>query len=89
MVTTSAVEVSEASQNIASEGGQQPPIPKQFLTKPELAAALGVSPRTIENWIAEKRIPRLQLSARLARFDLSRVVAALSRYEVREVGATR
>jgi len=60
-----------------------------LLTKKELAAALNVSPRTVENWIAEKRIPRLRLSARLTRFSLPKVEAALNRYEVKEVGARR
>ncbi len=58
-----------------------------LLTKKELAAALNVSARTVENWIAEKRIPRLRLSARLCRFSLPKVEAALNRYEVKEVGA--
>ena len=62
---------------------------KTLLTKRELAAMLGVSERTIENWIAEKRIPRLRLSARLTRFNLPRVEAALARYEVKEVGVRR
>ena len=65
------------------------PVVKQLLSKRELAAVLGVSERTIENWLAERRIPRLRLSARLTRFSLPKVEAALSRYEVREVGAQR
>jgi excisionase family DNA binding protein len=62
-------------------------IPKRLLSKRELAIVLGVSPRTIENWLAAKRIPQLRLSARLTRFSLPRVEAALARYEVKEVGA--
>jgi excisionase family DNA binding protein len=65
------------------------PLTKTLLSKRELAALLGVSDRTIENWLAEKRIPRLQLSARLQRFSLSKVLTALGRYEIREVGARR
>jgi len=61
-------------------------IPKRLLSKRELARALGVSPRTIENWLAAKKIPQLRLSARLTRFNLARVESALSRYEVKEVG---
>ena len=64
-------------------------IPKRLLSKRELAAVLGVSTRTIENWLAQKRIPQLRLSARLTRFSLPRVEAALSRYEIREVGGAR
>ena len=64
-------------------------IPKRLLSKRELAAILGVSQRTIENWLSVRRIPRLQLSARLTRFSLPKVEAALARYEVKEVGARR
>ena len=64
-------------------------VAKRLFSKRELAAILGVSQRTIENWLAEKRIPRLQLSARLTRFSLPKVEAALARYEVKEVGARR
>jgi excisionase family DNA binding protein len=64
-------------------------ITKRLLSKRELAATLGVSQRTIENWLAQRRIPRLQLSARLTRFSLPKVEAALNRYEVKEVGARR
>ncbi len=66
-----------------------PPLTKTLLSKRELAAILGVSERTIENWLAEKRIPRLRLSAKLTRFSLPKVEAALNRYEVKEVGARR
>ena len=61
-------------------------IPKRLLSKRELALVLGVSQRTIENWLSERRIPRLRLSSRLTRFSLPKVEAALARYEVREVG---
>lgn len=65
------------------------PVAKHLISKRELAAILGVSERTIENWLAEKRIPRFRLSARLTRFSLAKVEAALARYEVKEVGARR
>jgi excisionase family DNA binding protein len=64
-------------------------IAKRLLSKRELAVILGVSRRTIENWLAEKRIPRLRLSPRLTRFSLPKVEAALARYEIKEVGARR
>ncbi len=59
---------------------------KHLLSKRELATTVGVSPRTIDNWVAQRRIPRLRFSSRLTRFDLNKVEAALSRYEVKEVG---
>ena len=61
-------------------------IPKRLLSKRELAAVLGVSARTIDAFVADRRIPRLRLSPRLTRFSLPKVEAALARYEVREVG---
>jgi len=61
----------------------------RLLSKKQLAAILGVSQRTIENWLAQKRIPQLRLSARLTRFSLPKVEAALARYEIKEVGARR
>ena len=65
------------------------PTAKRLLSKRELAAALNVSIRTIDYWIAGKRIPRLRLSARLTRFSLARVEAALARYEIKEMGLRR
>ena len=61
-------------------------IPRKFLCKRELASVLGISERTIENWLAKKLIPQLRFSPRLTRFSLPKVLAALGRYEVQEVG---
>lgn len=55
-----------------------------FLTKQQLAFRYQVSVRTIDNWVAQKRIPVLRLGG-CVRFDITRVDAALRRYEVREV----
>ncbi|MFZ3376316.1 MAG: hypothetical protein WA183_12250 [Chthoniobacterales bacterium] len=73
--------------NNTSEG--TPSVPKHYLTKQALAAKLSVSLRTIDNWVAQKKIPRLALSPRMTRFIWPRVEAALARYEVEEVGARR
>ncbi len=59
------------------------------VSKQELADAYGVSTRTVDAWLAQKRIPVLRLSARLLRFDLDKVGMALDRYEVREAGFRR
>jgi excisionase family DNA binding protein len=64
-------------------------IAKRLHSKEEVARAVSVSPRTVDNWMAQKRIPFIRLSARLIRFDLERVKAALDRYEVKEVGRQR
>lgn len=49
-----------------------------YLKKAELAKTLGVSPRTIDNWIARRTIPVLAVSPRLYRFDLAAVKKALT-----------
>lgn len=59
---------------------------RRLLSKQELSLALGVSGRTIDNWVAQRRIPRLRLSPRMTRFNLSKVETALERYEIREAG---
>jgi len=87
-------EVCETSKTLAPESQStdrsptQPP-GRHFLSKQELALAIGVSPRTIDSWMAEKRIPFLRLSSRLIKFNRERVIAALSRYEVKEIGGQR
>jgi excisionase family DNA binding protein len=64
-------------------------VSRHLHSKQEVALAVGVSPRTVDNWMAQKRIPFIRLSARLIRFDLERVKTALARYEIKEVGARR
>jgi hypothetical protein len=56
-----------------------------FVTKSQLARAVQVSNRTIENWAREKKIPVIRTSARCVRFHLPSVVAALRRFEVNAV----
>jgi excisionase family DNA binding protein len=87
-------EVCETSKTFApgngvNTNGSGQSLGRHFLSKQELALAVGVSPRTIDNWMAQKRIPFLRLSARLIKFNLERVKAALARYEVKEVGVRR
>ncbi len=48
-----------------------------YIKKAELARALGVSARTIDNWLAKRTIPYIAVSARLHLFDLAKVKAAL------------
>jgi excisionase family DNA binding protein len=64
-------------------------IAKRLHSKQEVARAVSVSPRTLDNWMAEKRIPFIRLSPRLIRFDLERVKTALERYEVKEVAVQK
>jgi hypothetical protein len=50
-----------AQDSSRSNGWQS--VGRHLLTKQELALALGVSPRTVDNWMAQKRIPFIRLSA--------------------------
>ncbi|MFZ3376214.1 MAG: hypothetical protein WA183_11735 [Chthoniobacterales bacterium] len=84
--------VRETSKTLAPEvrsgtTASEQPLSRHFLSKQELALTIGVSPRTIDSWTSQKRIPFLRLSARLIKFNLERVKTALARYEVKEVGA--
>lgn len=56
-------------------------------TKREVAREYGVSLRTVDTWIAKKKIPFMKLSPRLVRFDLDAVERALGRYTVKEISA--
>ena len=57
-----------------------------FVKKAELARALGVSARTVDNWVARRIIPYVAVSPRMHLFDLEAVKAALrDRFEVRAV----
>src|SRR5260370_29384293 len=92
--TSSNIESCEASKSLATETrvdtkARELIFGRHLLSKKELAVAIGVSARTIDNWIAQKRIPFLRLSARLIRFNLERVMAALARYEIKEIGTYR
>jgi excisionase family DNA binding protein len=91
LVENKANEARGASQitAVSDSSGGVPSTPKRLLSKKELAAVLNVSERTLDNWLAQKKIPRLRLSNRLTRFNLSRVEAALARYEIKEVGGRR
>lgn len=48
-----------------------------FVKKAELARALGVSTRTVDNWVARRTIPYIAVSPRMHLFDLEEVRAAL------------
>jgi excisionase family DNA binding protein len=77
-------EVRETSKSFAA--GSNAHSGRHFLSKQELALVYRVSTRTVDNWMVQKKIPFIRLSARLIRFNLERVKAALARYEIKEVG---
>jgi len=48
-----------------------------FVKKTEAAKALGVSTRTLDNWVARRMIPYVAVSPRMHLFDLAEVKKAL------------
>jgi hypothetical protein len=67
----------------------QPADSLALVTKDVVARAASVSPRTIENWMGQRRIPYIRLSPRCVRFHIAGVLAALRKFEVKEVGHAR
>jgi hypothetical protein len=57
-----------------------------LVKKTAVARAASVSCRSVENWMRQKRIPFVRLSPRCVRFHLPSVIAALRKFEVKEVG---
>lgn len=49
---------------------------QKYVSKPDLAAMFGVTPRTIDNWAAEGKIRGYRLG-RTVRFSLAEVEAAM------------
>lgn len=59
-------------------GTESSPETQKLLKKKELASSLGVSPRTIDNWVAARIIPYIAPSPRLHLFDPIAVKKALT-----------
>ena len=51
---------------------------RRLLKKKEIAALLGVSPRTIDNWVGDRVIPYIAPSPRLHLFDAEAVRQAIT-----------
>jgi len=56
-----------------------------YVTKQQLAAHLGVTPRFIEKLTDRKVLPVIRISRRCVRYHLLRVETALSRLEQKEL----
>ena len=54
------------------------------ITKTQLAKYLGVSPRTVDNYVSTRKIPYIKIG-RTIRFRLAAVEKALERYTVKEI----
>jgi hypothetical protein len=57
-----------------------------LLKREELARALNISPRSVDNFQKAKRIPVIRITPRCVQFHLPSVFAALRRFEVLEAG---
>ena len=57
----------------------------ELVDKFGVARTFGVSPRTIENWVAQRKIPFLRIGRRTMRFRIADVRRALDRKTVKEV----
>jgi excisionase family DNA binding protein len=55
----------------------------ELLNKKELADKLGISPRTLDVWVAERKIPFIKVGG-IIRFSWPRVRRAMDAFEVRE-----
>jgi excisionase family DNA binding protein len=53
--------------------------------KRAVAQRYGVSTRTVDRWVAERRVPYLRLGRRCVRFVWRDVEAALSRFKIQEI----
>lgn len=54
---------------------------KRLLTAAELANECGVRPRTVQAWKSQGRIPFVRLSRKVIRFELEKVLAALTQFD--------
>lgn len=58
----------------------------RLATLDEVAAALGVKKRFVQSLVARKAIPVIRISKGCTRFELPRVMAAVRRFELQEMG---
>jgi len=81
--------LAKISRKNSADGSERPTKSAEVLgglvRKRDVARAASVSPRCVENWMRAKVIPFVRISRRCVRFDLSRVLAALRKFEVREI----
>jgi excisionase family DNA binding protein len=70
----------------SNHGPEDLPAEQQLLTKTQLARIVGVTSRTIDNWVRERKIPSISITRRCRRFIAADVIGALRRFET-EVGA--
>lgn len=79
-------DVQAPSQSISLDINQQADENTNLSTLDEVAAALGVSKRFVQSLVARKMLPVIRIGKRCTRFEMSRVMAAIRRYELIEMG---
>ena len=63
--------------------GTAGPVQPTLIRKKELAKRLSVSTRTIDNWVAKRLIPYIQVTPRFYLYEFDAVLAALKKqYQV-------
>jgi hypothetical protein len=66
--------------------GYLPDDPNQLVNTPTLARIIDVSPRTIEQWYHQRKIPVFLISQKCVRFRLRDVIKTLEdRYLIKEI----
>lgn len=56
------------------------PTGKELLTQVEMARVLGISRRTLHNWVCARAVPMIKIRG-YCRFDVRKVLAALEQHE--------
>lgn len=81
MKVTFASNQSHSLNTEALDQFRQGPHPEPTLIKKkELAARLSVSPRTIDNWVAKRIIPYVQVNPRFYLYEFDAVLAAVRKH---------
>jgi excisionase family DNA binding protein len=62
-------------------GPHEPPL----VDKKIVAADLRVGTRTVERWVAERKIPFIRIGHRMLRFKLDDVRRAIARWSIKEI----
>ena len=61
----------------------------KLLTITQLSAEIGVKTRTVRSWMQDRKIPFIRTGHRTVLFAPDRVLAALSKFEIKPVGARK
>lgn len=60
-------------------------MPPPLSTKKEIASLLNLTVRGVDCLVARKKIPVLKISRKCVRFNAERVLAALNKFELKEI----